>query len=161
MPIYMKYDGIDGSVTAQGHEKWIELQSCQVGINRNVRTTVGAGQERESGAPNVSEIVVTKELDNATGSELKEALTGTGEKKVKIDFCSTEHQLYMQIELENTLVSSYSLSGHGGDTHGSPMESMALNFTKVTFVPTTRGEKGTKAQSPSRVGYDLALAKPF
>ena len=27
MPIYMKFEGIDGGVTAQGYEKWIELQS--------------------------------------------------------------------------------------------------------------------------------------
>ncbi|WP_439579649.1 type VI secretion system tube protein Hcp, partial [Elioraea sp.] len=27
----MKYDGIDGNVTAKGYEKWIELNSFQVG----------------------------------------------------------------------------------------------------------------------------------
>ncbi len=27
--IYMKYDGIVGAVTTQGHEKWIELSSVQ------------------------------------------------------------------------------------------------------------------------------------
>ena len=29
-PIYMKYDGVDGSVSAAGHEKWIELTSVQI-----------------------------------------------------------------------------------------------------------------------------------
>lgn len=29
-PIYMKIDGVDGSVTAAGHEKWIELDSVQM-----------------------------------------------------------------------------------------------------------------------------------
>ena len=34
-PIFMQYDGVDGSVTAAGHEKWIELNSVQ--FNRQGR----------------------------------------------------------------------------------------------------------------------------
>ena len=32
MPIYMKYDGINGEVTAAGHEKWIELGGVTWGV---------------------------------------------------------------------------------------------------------------------------------
>ena len=31
MPIYMNYNSIPGDATAEGHEKWIELNSCQSG----------------------------------------------------------------------------------------------------------------------------------
>ena len=39
----------------------------------------------------------------------------------------------LSIELENTLISSYSVSGTGGDAAERPMESLALNFTKVEY----------------------------
>ena len=41
MAIYMKMDGIDGQVTTQGFDKWIELLSTSIGIHRH--TTSGAG----------------------------------------------------------------------------------------------------------------------
>src|SRR5262245_60943385 len=112
MPIYMKYDGIDGSVTAEGHSKWIELQSCQLGVHRNIRNPTGVGANREASAPSVNEIVVTKTEDCASTSLFKAALWGEG-KKVKIDFCKTDQnkiEVYMQLELENTMVSSYTAS---------------------------------------------------
>src|SRR5262245_49648230 len=135
MPIYMKIDGIDGSVTAEGHKKWIELESCQLGVNRHVTNATGRGTNREASAPAVSEIVVTKYLDCSSTGLFKLALWGEG-KKVNIDFTKTDQnkfENYLQVELENTLISSYSNSGHGGTGHDRPMESMSLNFSKITF----------------------------
>ncbi len=48
MPIYLKYDGIDGDVTAEGHEKWIELNSFQWGVGRGPRHLVAHGRQRRS-----------------------------------------------------------------------------------------------------------------
>src|SRR5262249_13784472 len=128
MPIYMKFDGIDGSVTAAGHEKWIEVESCQLGVHRNITSPTGRGTNREAAVPAVSEIVLTKHSDCASTPLFKAALWGEG-KKVKIDFCKTDKdkfEAYLQLELENTMVSSYSASGHGGDGHSRPMESLSL-----------------------------------
>jgi type VI secretion system secreted protein Hcp len=57
----------------------------------------------------------------------------------------------MEITLENTLISSYSMSS-GGDR---PMESLSLNFTKIEFKAIPYDEKG-KAGSPATVNYNLA-----
>ncbi len=37
-PIFMKYDGIDGDVTAAGHEKWIELSGGPTGGGSGLKT---------------------------------------------------------------------------------------------------------------------------
>ncbi len=156
MPIYMKYDGIDGDVTATGHEKWIELQSCQLGINRHVSQPTGRGVDREASAPAVSEIVVTKMTDAASVNLFKASLFGEG-KTVKIDFCKTDKdkfEPYLQLELENTLVSSYSQSS-GGDR---PMESLSLNYTKITFNNIGMGA-ANETGSPERASWDLAQGK--
>jgi type VI secretion system secreted protein Hcp len=156
MPIYMKYDGIDGSVTAAGHEKWIELQSAQFGVGRGITMPTGRGANREASAPSVSEVVVTKMTDASSPKLFGASLHGEG-KKVTIDFCKTDEgqlETYLQLELENTLVSSFNVSS-GGDR---PMESLSLNFLSVLFKHTP--QKGENApDSPETVGYDLATAK--
>jgi type VI secretion system secreted protein Hcp len=156
----MDYEGIKGSVTATGHEKWIELHSCQVGINRHVTSASGRGTNREAAVPSVSEITVTKDLDCASTSIFKASLYGEG-KKVKIDFCKTDKdkwEAYLQLELENTLISSFSTSGSGGDSHARPMESLALNFTKITYVTTLMDDKNSTGK-PDRGMWDLAAGK--
>jgi type VI secretion system secreted protein Hcp len=156
----MKIDGVDGSVTAAGHEKWIEIQSCQLGTNRNVTSATGRGSNREASVPSVSEIVVTKDLDCSSTNLFKMALWGEG-KKVTIDFVKTEKdkfETYLQLELENTLISSYSVSGHGGDSASRPMESLSLNFTKITYH-TKMMDPTNKTSTPSRAMWDLAQGK--
>jgi type VI secretion system secreted protein Hcp len=134
MPIYMNFDGIKGSVTAEGHKDWIELQSCQLGVNRHVTNATGRGVNREASAPAVGEIVVTKSEDCASTGLFRASLW------------------------ENTLVSSYSVSGHGGDNHSRPMESLSLNFTKITYNTIAMDSKNATAK-PDRASWDLAQSK--
>ncbi len=156
MPIYMKYDGIDGDVTAEGHEKWIELNSFQWGVGRGISSPTGGSADRESSAPSVSEIAVTKALDIATTKLLDEALQGEG-KTVVIDFCKTDKgklETYMSYKLADVMVSGYSISS-GGDR---PSESLSLNFTKVEYK-FLQMDKANKGAGSASVTYDLAKAK--
>jgi type VI secretion system secreted protein Hcp len=156
MPIYMDYNKIAGDATAEGHEKWIELNSCQWGVGRGISSPTGASADRESSAPSVSEIVCTKATDASSPKILNEAYQGEGQK-VQIDFCKTDTgklEVYLTLNLENCMISGYSLSS-GSDR---PTESLSLNFTKVEFKNTGMGSAGGTG-SPDSVTYDLALAK--
>ena len=161
MPIYMNYDGIQGSVTEAGHEKWIELMSCQLAAHRHMTSPTGRGTIREASTPNISEIVVTKNFDDASQKLFDASLRGEG-KKVKIDFvrsaANKKQDNYLQIELENTLISSYTVSGHGGEGSSSPMESLSLNFTKIQYKQTL-GDIKNVAGSPNISHYDLAKSE--
>jgi type VI secretion system Hcp family effector len=137
MPIYMNWGAstppkIQGDVTAAGHVGWIELSSAQVGLPRHPNSSVG-GVERD--APPQSEIVVTKEQDNSSTSLYKASLWGEG-TPVQIDFVKPSANgpdVYLTIKLNNVLLSNFSVSGHGGSGHGTPMESIVLNSTKATW----------------------------
>ncbi len=77
---------------------------------------------------------------------------------VKIDFCKTDKdklEAYVQFDLENAMINSYISSGHGG---GRPMESLSLNFTKITFNTTNMDDKN-KTGKPDRAMWDLAAGK--
>jgi type VI secretion system secreted protein Hcp len=157
-PIYMKFEGIDGEVTVQGHEKEIELNSFQFGVGRAITSPTGGSSNREASLPSISEITITKMMDKASTKLFEEALLGTGNKKVDIFFVLIGGQgapvTYAQYTLENVLVSGYSVSS-GGDR---PTESLSLNFAKITFKHTVIDPQG-KPEASESVGYDLALNK--
>ena len=160
MPIYMKYGSIQGDVTETGHSSWIELNSFQWGVGRAVATAVGSNEDRESSAPSVSEVTVTKEFDKASAKLLTEAYQGTGSgdaATVQLDFVRTNKgklDIYSTFTLSNVIISGYSLSS-GGDR---PSESLSLNFTKIETKVTPMNPDGS-AGSPVTITYDVGLAK--
>ena len=154
MPIYVQYAAIKGDVTAAGHEGWIEVNSFQWGVGRGISSPTGGSGDRESSAPSVSEIVVTKPTDISTTNMLNESLQGEG-VDVTIDFCKTDKgnlSVYLSFVLNNTMISGYSTSS-GGDR---PQESLSFNFTKIMCTDVALGAKNEDGQ-PASVGYDIAL----
>ncbi|MEI8195936.1 MAG: type VI secretion system tube protein Hcp, partial [Phycisphaerae bacterium] len=147
-PIYMKYGSITGDVTAKGYQGDTQLTSFQWGVGRSISSGVNSDGNREASVPSVSEIVVSKQFDSASLPLIKEAFGGTP-SSVETDFVNTTFkgtlQTYLKLELDNTLISGYSLSS-GGDR---PSESLSLNFTKISF---TAGK--------NTFSYDLAKVQP-
>jgi type VI secretion system secreted protein Hcp len=155
--IYLKIDGINGNVTESDHKDWIELNSFQWGVGRGISSPVGNTDDRESSEPSISEITVTKSMDQASNPLLGLALGVSGAKKFEIDFTRTAEnktQIFLHYELENTLISGFSLSS-GGDM---PSESMSLNFTKIT-QKFTHFKSANDTGTPTVQGYDLSTAK--
>jgi len=160
MAYYMNYDGIKGDVTEQGHQQWIELSSCQFGVGRAIGGTAsGATKGREASLCSVSEIVVTKPADSSSQDLMREAMIGAVPgKKVTIEFVTTgqgdQAETYTKFELENCMISGYSVSGAGD----RPSESLTLNFTKITYQM-SQGATGGELESPKTGYFDLVQAK--
>jgi type VI secretion system secreted protein Hcp len=159
MAIYMKYTSpnIEGGVTTTGFTKQIELNSFQFGIGRGVGSPTGSSSNREASTPSVSEITVTKVLDEASGNLIKEAYSGAGKATAVISFVRTDSNggvCYLEYTLSNVMVSGYSISS-GGD---KPSESLSLNFTKIETKITPQNDDGT-AGTPFPVTYDLSAQK--
>ncbi|MFN6953737.1 MAG: type VI secretion system tube protein Hcp [Acetobacteraceae bacterium] len=128
MAIFVKYGSLKGEATAKGYENgWFECNSFQLGMGRGVSVSGAGGSRREATAPSVSEIVLTKEMDVIDPLLWKEALGG-GSSKVEIHLTQTDkdgkHIAFQKYELEDTLISGYSISGGSG----RPSISLSLNF---------------------------------
>lgn len=152
----MEFKGIEGDVTTQGYEKWIELNSFQYGVGRAVSSGSG-GNTRESSAPNISEIVVTKHFDKSSAKLYQDSVAGTFDTKVEIKMNTTtknKTETFLTFELSDCGVSSYSLSS-GGD---APMESLSLNFIKIMVTPTPLDKSG-QIKKGDVVSYDLLAMK--
>ena len=154
MAIYMKFGDIKGQVKTVGFKDWIELDSCAVSINRH--TTLGSGgRSREGAHPDISEIHVTKKFDKATPLILRESVAGTFDKKVNIKWTTTtktKTDTYFHVELEKCGITQYSQTSSPDNV---PMESLALNFLKVTFDPSPLDDAGTPVAG-AKVSYDLS-----
>lgn len=156
MAIYMQMGKIKGNVTAEGHKDWIELTSFQMGVGRAISTAVGKAKDREASAPSISEITVSKIMDESSPFLFQEATVGLAQK-VTIDFVTTgasKIETYLQYVLENCMVSGYSMSS-GGDR---PSETVSLSFTKITSNYIVYDDNG-KQTSKFPAGYDLELGK--
>ena len=154
MAIFLKIDGIDGTVTAKGHEKWIDVLSVSWGVGRGISSMTGRGKDREATAPSISEVVFSKMMDESSPKLFTEACIGKG-KKVEIHLCKTDDDLktYMEYTLHEVMISGYQVSS-GGDR---PTEQISLSFAKIEMnaIPY---EDSAKGGSPIRAGYDLAQA---
>ena len=124
---------INGDSIVDGHEKWITIDSLQFGVGRAISAS-GGGADRETSNPSFSELTMTKSTDVASADLFMQAVCGKSLGKGEIHFIQTggadkKHQVYLKIELEEAIVSSYSTSS-GGDR---PSESFSLNFVKISY----------------------------
>ena len=156
MAIYLHVEGLEGDVTAAGHEGWIECESMDFGVSRSISTQTGSSQERESTAPTFSDVTIVKNMDKCTPKLFEQACIGTS-KLVKIDLVQTGEQLdtYMSYELTDSLITSHATSSAG---EGRPTESVSFNFTKILMKYTPYDNKH-KPGSPIPAGYDVRLGK--
>lgn len=159
MPIYMKYGDIKGDVTAEGHKEWVELDSFHWGVGRSISNTTGRSSDRESSAPKVNDVTISKFSDVSSVDLLGEALQGEG-KDVQLDFCKTDQgtaglEAYTSLTLTNCMVSGFSFGSSGG---GRCTETLGLNFTKVEYKSVAMDAMGAGGKQ-SILMYDIGLAK--
>ena len=161
MAIYMKVPGIDGSVTAKGYEKQIELTSMNFGVSRAVAMDIGNVANRKAGLPQFQEISITKNMDESSYGCLKEAVMATKGNDIEISIVEPGDAPaeFVKYTLTDTFFAHYSLSGAGGAGSGKEalQESGMLSFSKIEVAFTPADATGS-AGTPQRVIYNLATA---
>ncbi len=111
---YLKIDGIPGESKSADHRGWIELESCS--INAAGKTVNIAFMKTSNDSSQFAEAAASgRKFRKATLHVRKSGSDGT----------------YLKYELENVLISNYSVSGASGGS--LPMESLSINFTKITY----------------------------
>jgi type VI secretion system secreted protein Hcp len=124
---------INGESTVAAHDKWITIDTITFGVGRSI-SSVGGGGDRETSNPSFSEVSLTKAMDVASTQLFMQAVCGKSLGKCEIHFLQTggdkvKGQVYLKLELEETIVSSYSMSSSGERPH----ETLSLNFTKISY----------------------------
>ena len=154
MAIYMQVEGIDGPVTEQGHQKWIQALSYSWGVGRPIVTEPGRVAERANTKPSFNEIAITKTYDAASPKLFTWSTVGTS-KKVTFHFTKEDGSNFIEVILESVIPSSYSISS---SADGDPVEAVSLNYTKIE-IKRIPYDQNNKAGTPIPVGYDLQTMK--
>lgn len=144
---------IKGNSTVEGHTDWIELSSLQIGVGRAI-SSVGGSSDRETSNPSFSEVTCSKQTDIASPELFMQAVCGKSLGKAEVHFLNTggadkKQQVYLKIELEAAMISSYSASS-GGDR---PSESFSINFSKISYQYDAFDGAKTKTGTPKK--WDL------
>jgi type VI secretion system secreted protein Hcp len=156
MAVFLFIPGVKGGATEKKHEGWVKVDSLQFGVGRSLNNPLGAATSREAGQPNVSEIHVSKPMDNSSIELFGWSVSKFDAKQVKVDVVSTGREdPFTTYTLENAVISGYSVSVAGDSM---PSESISFNFTKIEEKFTQIGAD-MKAGSPVVKGYDLAVGR--
>ena len=153
--ILLKFEtAIDGDSTVANHDKWITVDSYQFGVGRAISTS-GVGKDRDTSNSSFSEVSLTKSMDVASVDLMMQAICGKSLGTATLHFIQTggadvKGQVYLEIEMSEAIVSSYSMSS-GGER---PMESISINFNQYKMKYSTFGE-GKAATAGAFKGWDL------
>jgi len=158
--IYAKFDGIDGEVTIEGFDKWIEFTSMQYGVGVGVESPSGgaSGGKRTASQPSFSEVTMTKPLDQTSMQMMQYCAKGDSFKTIEIAFIKSAgnvNERYLTVKMSNTLISGHSMSS-GGDR---PSESISLNYTQIDFQYHSQKMDADKS-GQAKFGWDLTKNIP-
>jgi type VI secretion system secreted protein Hcp len=142
--IILDIPNVKGECQLKGFEGKIELLSFSHGVAMQVTCDVSK-TERTSGRPNHRDFTGTKYMDKASPvlnqALCKGAILGTA--KVTIGRNDKGSILPLMLyELENAVLSSLSVGGGSGD---KPVETLTLNYSKITWTYNAQKEGEVKA----------------
>lgn len=157
--MFLKLGEIEGESEEVNHKAWIEILSWSHGFSQPT-TPVRASTAATTEQANHSDLSVTKYLDCATDAILSTCWKGEQLKAATVECYRSDGSetavKYLMVEMEQVIVSNYSISGGGGDI---PMENISLSYGKVgyNYIPAAKATGDAGANQP--VTHDLILSK--
>jgi type VI secretion system Hcp family effector len=127
--MYLKLGDVKGSCGDADHVDWIEINSFSTGVVNSINCVEKAQKNPGGEACSHQDIAMTKVVDQTSPQLAAYAAVGKMWDEATIDVFEEKDALY-QIKLENTAISSVSLSGGTGDV---PYENLVLAFAKITW----------------------------
>jgi len=146
--VYLKIEGVDGETTDSKHSKWIEVQSFAHG---------GTGPAAATSKPGFSDLCFTKFTDKSSPVLDQSCAQGRSFASATLELITSDANRvrFNQIILSNVLVSSASVVA-SADVSEKPLESVCLNFSKISWTYTEFDATGAPV-GDIRAWWDIAL----
>jgi len=141
---YIKIGDIKGESVDKEHKDWINLLSVSQGLSRPMPQGA-SGSTRQRGSVSCGDVMLVKEMDASSPKLLEAICDGTVFPKVEIDLSTSTgagaRVPYFQWELQNVMVSDYSVSG-ATDDGSVPTEQFSLNYEEIKWTYDKMGKDG-------------------
>jgi type VI secretion system secreted protein Hcp len=145
MPIYLKFDSIDGDVTAKGFEKSIEVLSFSWGVTNSGSIATGSGGG--AGKASFQDLHFVQKTGSASPKLIESGVTGQAIKEATMTFIkagsSDNPQAYLQIKMNDVLISGFQTAGAEGAENDIPTDEVSLNFAKIEYDFTPQNTDGS------------------
>jgi type VI secretion system secreted protein Hcp len=141
---YLKITDIPGESLDAQFKDWIEMEDFDVGASQSASATTTSAGGASSGRAKMSDLYFRKAVDKATPKLHEACCSGRHFKEVTIALnrAGNDKVKYLEIKLEEVIVSSVSLNGNGSKESGFPTETVRLNYAriKMTYIQQKRSD---------------------
>lgn len=149
---------IEGECQLENYDKQIQALSFSHGVSMPMAWDV-SNTKRTVGKSSHQDLTFVKKYDIGSAKLNYYCAVGKEFALVKMILLQADDagslKVIGEVHLTNTIISSISTSGGGGDV---PIETLSLNFSKIKWVYNKQNEKGAQEGS-SAYEFDLKLAK--
>lgn len=158
---FIKIDGIPGESSDDKHKDWIELISYDHRIEQPASSTASSVGGATAERVNHGSFNFVHQLDKATPKLLEACCTGKHIKEVTIEFCRAggDKVKYMEIKLEQVLISAVTENGASTGESGFPSETVSLSYGKIKWTYTQQKRQDGSAGGNVSAGWDLTANK--
>lgn len=156
---FLKIDGIPGESSDAKHSEWIEITSFNHSMNQPASATASSAGGATAERVNHSTFDFTHLLDKASPKLYEAVCTGKHIKEVTLELCRSggDKVKYMEVKLEQVLISSVSPSGSAGGDF--PSEAVSLSYGKIKWTYTQQKRADGAGGGNVSAGWDLTANK--
>ncbi|EPN52668.1 hypothetical protein A244_17054 [Pseudomonas syringae pv. actinidiae ICMP 18807] len=160
---YLQIEGVPGETLSEGYENWIELQDFDLSANQTASATSTTSGGATSGRAYMSDMIVRKPVDNATPKLHEACCSGKHFKQVSVHvFRAGEPKVkYLEIKLEEVIISSFTLTGNGNQPGVFPSELIALNYGRIQLIYSKQSRKTGQSAGQIAGGWDAISNKIY
>ena len=152
---FLKIDGIPGESSDDKHRDWIEIVSFTHSMEQPASATASSAGGATAERVNHGTFNITHLLDKASPKLYDAVCTGKHIKEVALELCRAggDKMKYMEIKLEQVLISRVAPYGSAGD--GFPTETLSLSYGKIKWTYTQQKRADGAGGGNVSAGWDL------
>lgn len=160
---YLQIEGISGETLSEGYENWIELQDFDVSANQTASATATSAGGATSGRAYMGDFMVRKAVDNATAKLHEACCSGKHFKQVSVHvFRAGDPKVkYLEVALEEVIISAFTLTGNGGRRDAFPGELIALNYGRIKLIYSKQSRASGQSAGQIAGGWDAISNKVY
>lgn len=158
---FIKIDGIPGESTDSKHKDWIEVVSYQHGVTQPFSMTASSAGGASAERVNFGALTITKLVDKASPKLFDAVCSGKHIKEIVIEVCRSgdDKQKYLEIRMEQVLISGYQHTGNGDAKSEFPAETVSFVPGKFRMIYSQQSRADGTLGGNIMAGWDLTTNK--
>ena len=160
---FIKIDGVPGESQDANHKDWIEVISYTHGMSQPASATASSVGGASSERVDVHDLSFVKQMDKASPKLYELCCSGKhlATATLELNRAGGDKVRYMQMTMEQVLISSVTPNGATDNEAGFPTETVTLDFGKVKWTYTQQKRADGSGGGNTTGGWDLTENKVY